>query len=58
MNSRICRICGKEFTPKSSTRSICYDDHYKVCEICGETYKLNPKEKVIIVIIKKLNNLK
>ena len=47
MNSRICRICGKEFTPKSSTRSICYDDHYKVCEICGETYKLNPKEKVI-----------
>lgn len=47
MIKRICRICNNEFVPKSSTRSICYNDHYKKCEICGKIYKLNPKEKIV-----------
>lgn len=36
MEKRICKICGKEFTSKSSRRSICYDNHYHKCPVCGK----------------------
>lgn len=44
---RTCAICGKTFTPKSSRRSYCYEDHYHPCPVCGvpvltkDTYHLN-----------------
>ena len=34
MDKRICPICGKEFTPKSSRRKMCYDKHFHLCPIC------------------------
>lgn len=36
MEKRICVLCGDEFIPKSSRRSMCYKDHYHDCPICGK----------------------
>lgn len=35
---KTCLICNKEFDAKVWNRSICYNDHYKICSICGNTY--------------------
>ena len=36
-----CILCGKEFEAKNKNAKICYDDHYKTCEICGKKFKVN-----------------
>lgn len=36
MKKRICVLCGEEFIPKSSRRSMCYKDHYHDCPVCGK----------------------
>lgn len=36
---KICKICGKEFETNSN-RTICYDKHYRKCEICGDMFEL------------------
>lgn len=36
MEDRVCLICGKTFTPKSSRRKMCYDIHYHKCPVCGK----------------------
>lgn len=33
---KICKICGKEFETSLSRKSICYDDHYHSCPVCGK----------------------
>lgn len=43
---KICELCGKEFEAKTANRRICYDEHYKVCKYCNNTFLLDPKEKV------------
>lgn len=42
---KTCLICNKEFNAKVWNRSICYDDHYRVCKYCGETFLLDKKSK-------------
>ena len=44
---KICRECGKEFDTQSSKRLYCYDDHYRVCKICGKSFLVNPNNKKI-----------
>ena len=36
---KLCRVCGKEFET-SSNRTVCYNTHYRQCEICGDTFEL------------------
>lgn len=43
---KICELCGKEFGAKTANRRICYDEHYKVCKYCNNTFLLDSKEKV------------
>ena len=43
---KICELCGKEFEAKTANRRICYDEHYKVCKYCNNTFLLDSKEKV------------
>lgn len=38
--TKICKICGKEFTSQSSNGSICPNSHYKPCPVCGKDVKL------------------
>lgn len=41
-----CKLCGKEFHPKSSRVFFCDDPHYLPCEICGKPVLVkgnNPK---------------
>ena len=40
-----CILCHNLFIPKAWNSTICDNEHYKICEICGEKYKLNKKEK-------------
>ena len=35
MESRVCRICGKVFTPRGYKQQVCNDLHYAPCVICG-----------------------
>ena len=45
--TKICRECGREFTPKSGTQVYCSGPHQAVCEFCGRIfdYTCSPKEK-------------
>lgn len=47
MATKICRLCGKEFEPKVWNASICSDDHYKTCVVCGKKYMVKKDEKVV-----------
>lgn len=42
---RTCRECGKQFETTSSRRQFCYDDHFRTCKVCGESYYV-PNEKL------------
>lgn len=34
--SKVCEICGEEFTPTSGVATICNKEHHIKCEICGK----------------------
>lgn len=51
--TKICRLCGKEFQPIVWNSTVCYDKHYKTCEICGKRYELDRNEKVVDQIKRK-----
>ena len=38
--TKICVLCGKEFTPKNNTQKICNSEHYMTCEVCGKEFKI------------------
>ena len=42
---KTCLICNKEFDAKVWNRSICYNDHYKICKYCGEKFLLDKNTK-------------
>ena len=35
---KICKYCGKEFTPNSSRDEYCSGPHYATCEVCGKQF--------------------
>ena len=37
---KICKLCGKEFETKSGRKSVCNDDHFTTCVICGKSIKI------------------
>lgn len=41
MDKKKCLICGKEFTPKVSSKRYCYEQHIVKCSICGNNVNLN-----------------
>lgn len=43
---KICVLCGKEFTPRSSTQKICDDIHYAQCEVCGKEFKIDTSKEL------------
>lgn len=36
-----CAICEKAFEARRKDRKVCYEDHYKVCPICGKYFVCN-----------------
>lgn len=42
--TRICKYCGKLFTPKSKRDVYCYDRHYKTCKICGKLFEIDVRK--------------
>ena len=43
--TRICKWCGKEFTPKDFNDVYCQGKHYKTCEICGKEFEIDVKKE-------------
>lgn len=43
---RICKECGKEFLATCPTTDVCYDVHFKQCEICGKEFEVT-REQII-----------
>lgn len=39
-HTRVCKLCGKEFQPRSANQQICDRAHYKVCEVCGNPFEV------------------
>ena len=39
--TRICRVCGKEFHPLSPTQTICNEPHYRKCVVCGKEFEVS-----------------
>ena len=40
-SKRICKWCGKEFTPINNTQIYCNDTHYQTCVICGKQFVID-----------------
>ena len=38
--TRICELCGKEFTSHSPKQKYCKGPHYRTCVICGNQFEL------------------
>ena len=38
--TRICKYCGKIFTPRSKRDVYCYSPHYKKCKVCGKLFEI------------------
>lgn len=38
-NSKICKICGENFIPKSPRQSYCGNTHIRICKICGKSFE-------------------
>lgn len=47
MKDKLCKECGKLFTPRCGTQVYCNGPHFTVCKICGKQieYTCSPKEK-------------
>lgn len=47
MKIKVCKECGKSFTPRKGTQVYCDGPHFTFCKICGKqiTYTCSPKEK-------------
>lgn len=37
-SSKICKVCGEEFIPKSSRQSCCKKSIIKICPVCGKEF--------------------
>lgn len=42
--TRICKYCGKIFTPRSKRDVYCYDIHYKQCKVCGRMFEIDVRK--------------
>ena len=42
---KVCKYCGKEFTPKSKLDVYCYDTHYATCVICGKLFEVDVRAR-------------
>lgn len=42
--TKICRLCGKEFTPKVHNQIYCKRDHFTTCRICHKKINLTGRE--------------
>lgn len=40
--SKQCVICGDEFTPDGRRTSRCGKEHYRTCEVCGDSFIIGP----------------
>lgn len=40
-SKRICKWCGKEFTPKTAQQVYCNDIHYQTCSVCGKQFEID-----------------
>lgn len=40
MKERICKLCGKQFTPKSGRQFYCKEEHTAICPICGDSFTI------------------
>lgn len=40
---RTCKICGKEFYPRTKNSTICDEPHYFTCKVCGKQFEANRK---------------
>lgn len=41
--TRVCELCGKEFTPTSMRQKYCTGKHYSKCEVCGNIFEIDVK---------------
>ena len=42
--TRICKYCGKIFTPRSKRDVYCYNVHYKQCKVCGRMFEIDVRK--------------
>lgn len=35
---KICKLCGRQFEPRSNAQTICNNTHYRNCEVCGRPF--------------------
>lgn len=42
---KVCKACGKSFTPKTVMDVFCSGPHYRNCVVCGKQFEYNPKRK-------------
>ena len=45
--NKVCKECGKEFTPRNGSQVYCSGPHFAICKYCGKSfsYLCSPREK-------------
>ena len=36
--TKICKLCGEPFEPKTNAQTVCSKTHYRDCEVCGKPF--------------------
>ena len=39
-----CKECGSEFLSKSPFATVCDNDHFKICKVCGKSFKVTKQQ--------------
>lgn len=43
--TKLCKLCGQPFEPKTNAQLYCTRDHFNTCVICGSKFKINKDSK-------------
>lgn len=48
LEQRVCKWCGKLFTPREHRDVYCYDTHFQTCAVCGKQFEIDVRKDTTV----------
>lgn len=48
LKQRVCKWCGKLFTPREHRDVYCYDTHFQTCAVCGKQFEIDVRKDTTV----------